>query len=357
MATISASFLGANTPKGFVSFFDELYNPYKNGDTYIIKGGPGSGKSTFMKKIARAFEERGFSSERVYCSSDPSSLDALIIPETSFCICDGTAPHIVEPRFPGSVENIINLGAFWNEKKLKKNSDEIRRLFLENSIYHTRSAKYLAAAGHIDSQTRKIAFSCLRREKIDSFSSRFIYRELSSKSVKAPGERKKRFLSAITPRGNIFLSETVKALCPRVIGIEDSEGVVASLVTERVGEGAIRNGLTAIFAHCPMNPNESEHLLVQERGIALVRINGAAAETPCDRVIHAKRFMTDSFKESRCAIRFNNKVKAELIKESVANLKKAKSVHDKLEEIYIDAMNFDALNEFTDSFCQKLFEA
>ena len=38
------SFMGANTPQGFVSFFDELYNPYENCTPYIIKGGPGTGK-------------------------------------------------------------------------------------------------------------------------------------------------------------------------------------------------------------------------------------------------------------------------------------------------------------------------
>ena len=58
MARKSASFLGANTPKGFVSFFDELYNPYDNCSAYIIKGGPGTGKSTLMKAICLECEKR-----------------------------------------------------------------------------------------------------------------------------------------------------------------------------------------------------------------------------------------------------------------------------------------------------------
>ena len=56
MAKKSASFLGANTPKGFVSLFDELYNPYDNTDAYIIKGGPGTGKSTLMKSVYAHFK-------------------------------------------------------------------------------------------------------------------------------------------------------------------------------------------------------------------------------------------------------------------------------------------------------------
>lgn len=355
MAKKTACFLGANTPKGFVSFFDELYNPYSNAEAYIIKGGPGTGKSTFMKKIADEFEKRGFFTERAYCSSDPDSLDAVLVPERNFSICDGTAPHIVEPRFPGAAENIVNLGQFWDSKKLRNNGDEIRGLFFENSLYHRRSSKYLAAAGHIDALNRKLVMSYIRQEKIDSFTSRFIHRELSPGHKGEAGEKKRRFISALTPRGNIFLSDSVHSMCSRVIGIDDSEGVVSSLITERIGEGAVRNGHCAIYCHCPMKPEESEHLLLPEKKLAVIRLDSASGEVECDRIIHTGRFMREGFSDNRTLLKFNSKVKNELIKESIGCLKKAKATHDRLERIYIDAMDFKSLNEFCDDFIYKLF--
>ena len=84
-------FLGANTPEGFVSFFDELYNPYRPCNAYILKGGPGTGKSTFMKKAAKEAEKRGYSVQYIYCSSDPESLDAIIVPELNLSIAYGTS--------------------------------------------------------------------------------------------------------------------------------------------------------------------------------------------------------------------------------------------------------------------------
>ncbi len=355
MKAKSAFFPAANTPKGFVSFFDELYNPYRNCEAYIIKGGPGTGKSSFMRSIASYAEKKGLSTERFFCSSDPSSLDALLIPERNISFCDGTAPHVMEPRFPGAVENIINLGDFWDNRTLRKNADEIRRLFFENSIYHRRSAAYLAAAGHINMQNRQIASEYIRREKIDSFASRFIYRELMPKKKSEPGERQKRFLSAISPQGNIFLADTVRSLCPYVVGIDDSEGVAATLIAERIGEGAIRNGYNAIYCYCPMNPAECEHIIIPEKGVAFVRLNGASAEIECNRVIHTGRFMTDGFNENRSVLKLNRRVRDELVIESVSCLKKAKSVHDKLEKIYTEAMNFEKLNEFTQRFTKELF--
>jgi hypothetical protein len=164
MTKNSASFLGANTPQGFVSFFDELYNPYDNCSAYIIKGGPGTGKSTLMKAICLECEKRGIATEKIYCSSDPDSLDGLIVPDMGISIADGTSPHIVEPKFPGACENIINTGDFWDRDKLRQRADEIRTLSLENSIHHRRSARYLSAAGAINNDNIRLVSSFRRND-------------------------------------------------------------------------------------------------------------------------------------------------------------------------------------------------
>lgn len=85
-------FLGVNTPQGFVSRFDRISDKTGGWRTFIIKGGPGSGKSTLMKKIAE--ELKGEDLELIHCSSDFNSLDAVICPARKFAIADGTAPHV-----------------------------------------------------------------------------------------------------------------------------------------------------------------------------------------------------------------------------------------------------------------------
>ena len=45
----STFFLGACTPQGFLSHYDSLFDELEQ--LYIIKGGSGCGKSTFMRKI------------------------------------------------------------------------------------------------------------------------------------------------------------------------------------------------------------------------------------------------------------------------------------------------------------------
>ena len=97
-------FLGANSPAGFYSLYDQLIDPAEADAVFILKGGPGCGKSTLMKRVAAAAEERGLQVEYIRCSGDPdsldgvvipqlNSLDAILLPEKKTAIVDGTAPH------------------------------------------------------------------------------------------------------------------------------------------------------------------------------------------------------------------------------------------------------------------------
>lgn len=349
------TFLGANTPYGFSSLFDELYNPYKDGKFYIIKGGPGTGKSSLMKKLADAAEAKGLSTERIYCSSDPDSLDGVMLPSLSLSVADATAPHVVEPRFHGAGEYIINMGQFWNEDELFAKRGEIKALSVENSMYHRSSESCLVSAGGIRKSGAAVYFSKINKEKINSYAVRFAARETPKKKNSPPGIKKRRFLSAITPRGKIFFSETFSALCSRLIAVEDEFGEISSLLCERIGELAAKNGYEVIFCLCPMKKGITEHLIIPEIGTGIVTVNSFhGAELKFDRVIHTERFLFSSVSESRNKLLFCKKLSHQLIDEAVFYLRKAKETHDRLEKLYIDSMDFQRADRFTRELTERL---
>ena len=119
---------GGNTPHGFYSYYNYILPQRKAEKIFCIKGGPGTGKSTLMKRIGRYFVDRGEDVDFLWCSSDPDSLDGILIRGRRAAVLDGTAPHIVDPVTPGAVDEIINLGQFWDEEKLKGSRWEIMRL-------------------------------------------------------------------------------------------------------------------------------------------------------------------------------------------------------------------------------------
>lgn len=351
------TFLGANTPEGFVNFFDELYNPYENSNMYIIKGGPGTGKSSFMKKIAKKASELNYDTELVHCGSDTNSLDGLFIPELNFAIADGTSPHVIEPNFPGAVENILNLGEYWDGELLKENADDIRALTLENSIYHRRSSKFLAAAGALSADIEKIITDNINIEKVESFVTRFVSRETPRKNTQTLGKKKKRFLSSIGPTGIVCFNDSIKTLANRIIGINDDYSVVSGVLLEQIGERAIKNGYDVIFCHNPLKPkNYCEHIIIPEISLCVSVIDPMFDfELEYERVIHVSRFLDmDKVKENKQKLAFCKKTITELVDESISLLEKAKAIHDDLEDFYINAMDFVALDAFCEEFSKQI---
>lgn len=349
------SFLGANTPGGFHSLFGQLYNPYKDSRMYIIKGGPGTGKSSLMKKVSKAAQLLDFDTEEIYCSSDPLSLDGVLVPQLGLCLADGTAPHVIEPMFPGASENIINLGEFWDKERLFENAEQIRAATIENSLFHRRSTRYLAAAGAISDDTQKIAASGIDFQKAESFAVRFCAREAPKKKGADPGKTTLRFLSAITPVGPVFFDDTVRSLASRIIGLVDEYGAVSGFLTERIVQTATKNGYDVIACPCPMRPTEYEHIIIPELSLALLTVKSEHCMTvEADRLIHARRFfVSDVLKSKRNRLSFAKKAVKELTDESICLLNKAKATHDRLERFYGEAMDFDALNRFTKEFIDR----
>ena len=133
-------FLGANTGRGFYSLYDGFVRP---GDfLWILKGGPGCGKSSFMRRIGAAAEAAGHDVEYVLCSGDPDSLDGVYITDLGIAYADGTAPHVLEPQHPGADSNYVNLGAHLDQAALKGLLPELANL---QSAYRAKYAEAYAA--------------------------------------------------------------------------------------------------------------------------------------------------------------------------------------------------------------------
>lgn len=88
-------FFGTVTPAENVNFIDDLTEGLQK--RYFIKGRPGTGKSTFLKKLSSVLKENGFDVEEYYCSFDSNSLDMVVCQELSVCVFDSTPPH---EKFP-----------------------------------------------------------------------------------------------------------------------------------------------------------------------------------------------------------------------------------------------------------------
>ncbi|SHE66027.1 hypothetical protein [Caloramator proteoclasticus] len=116
-------FAGAMTPQGQQCFYEDLIQGLKN--RIIVKGRPGTGKSTMTKKVAKAAIEAGLDVEFYHCAFDPSSIDMIIIPARSFVMLDGTAPHVYNPN---ENDKVVDMFECIDQNIVKENEDPIKTI-------------------------------------------------------------------------------------------------------------------------------------------------------------------------------------------------------------------------------------
>lgn len=335
-------FLGANSPKGFHSKFDQLFNYGDNCRCILIKGGPGTGKSTVLKKIAAALNAKGLSTELIYCTADCDSLDAVVTEDTKFSAVDATLPHAVEANYPGAYEEVFDLSRFWNSEMLKKNEKIIKELFNQNRELHTRARKYIAAAAELLEDAAKLSLGTISPEKVAVVAARICKKEFGKREHRQ-GKEKLRFLSAVTNNGVFMFENTAKILCKKIYVVEDEYGAASRIFMNTVRKAALERGLDIITCRCGIFPGEkNEHIFIPSLELGFMTSNKRhRVKTEPYRIIHAKRFLNgESAKQNKFRLRFDTRTATMLINQAVEYMKEAKNIHDRLESIYASAMDF-----------------
>lgn len=348
-------FLGSAGAGCFVNHFDSLLPPESEGwYTYILKGGPGTGKSTLMKQLARSMEKHDIPCERVFCASDPDSLDAVVFPCLTAAVVDGTAPHEMEPAYPGVDGEIVNLG-LWQSDVLQANGEKIRALTDKNRDLHRKSRGYLEVCFSLYRRAAALERQCLNTEKIKRYAARLGARYFDAPAAER-GKTHVRLMEAVTPKGFLFAADYAAALCPKAVILHDEFGSAAAELTEALAEAALQCGWNV--TQSPSLFGEGiRHLIVPELGFGCFTSDRlCTADIPNARHIHAARF-TDAAKHSRCRekLKFLGKSAWEMLEEACLTLQEAGEVHNELEALYAAAMDFDAVGQITEELFQKLW--
>ena len=352
------TFTAANTEKGFYSYFDELVRNDSLDRVYLIKGGPGSGKSTFMKKIADKFAGDGLSVERIHCSSDPDSLDGVMIKEKNIVIIDATAPHAYDMNIPGAHESIIDLSKFWDEKKLKESKSEIKRLFSEISASYKPVYSLLKAAGAVETWLSLQLEKHVDYEKVTAQIKKIIKQNAIS-AVSSKPIVINRLLSAFSGEGIITYSDTTNTLCDEYIVINDAAGI-SNIFLSKVSACFYKLGYDTLLIHSPLCPDKRlEQVIIPQLRLGFIAsghlYSPVLNENKIIKAINSKGFINREFYSSnKNKITFARKLIRELTSKAAEDIGNIKKLHDVLEQYYIDAMDFKALNKFTSEFIQKL---
>lgn len=352
-------FAGGNTARGFHSLYESNLEGLDR--LFILKGGPGTGKSSLMKKIGKEWNEKGFDIEYLHCSSDNQSIDGVILPALKIGIVDGTSPHVIEPKAPGAVEEYVNLGEAWDSQALRQHKQAIQSLNTAISESFQKAYAVYKEALEIHDDWEKIYISSMDFQKADQLTARLIETFFGKMKLNKKSDVRHRFLGAATPKGAVDFVPNLTEDVPKRYFIKGRPGSGKSTLLKKLASAAEERGVDVEVYHCGFDPYSLDMVIFRELGISIFDSTAPHEYFPTrdgDEIIDMYEILiapgTDEiFADMLEKISSQYKKK---MTEATSHLARAKELHDELEEIYISAMDFAVIDRIQAAINEEIEE-
>ncbi len=334
----NALFVGGNTAAGFVGYYPELMRHARR--AVILKGGPGVGKSTLMRKAAALLRQRGHNVSCFVCSGDPDSLDAVWDADEALLLADGTAPHTLDPAVPGARESICNLGVCLDEKLLTAQAEDLEKLTRSISADYARATRYLQAAAQLRADADAVCQAAAAPDCMNVLTKDILTHVQDTPS----GERWDLFAQAITCKGVVQRLDAV--LTERTVCLELPFGMSAQPVFDALCSYGRLHQLALTVYHDPMDSGKTAHLRLGGTVITTAFLMDVPRYEPeLDKTVLQQNGDRLSFDRAGYEL---------LLHQAVDVLAQAKEKHDALEARYMAAMRYDRLGELQQALLDTL---
>jgi Ni2+-binding GTPase involved in maturation of urease and hydrogenase len=337
-------FPGGNTSKGFYSLYRYILSQDEARRIICIKGGPGTGKSSLMKNIARLFVDKGFDVEQHHCSSDNNSLDGVVIKGLNVAILDGTSPHVVDPINPGAVDEILNMGDCWNEEGFKKYRQNIIEINKEIGKTFRHAYRFLGSARCIHEDWSNCNQEALNMSKLNKFKES-LKDSLFTKPVSHMGFDRHLFATAFTPNGIVTFVDNLLEGYQNVYVMNGGPGSGKTDVLQYISDEALKRGYFVEVFHDPFIPERIEHIFIPQLNFALVTSNEIN-----QKQLTGKQINMEDFANNGALAKYRNQVEEDkiffydLTGKALSIISTAKKLHDDMEVFFIANMDFDKVN-------------
>jgi hypothetical protein len=338
-------FLGTYTPYGYYTVFDKLIDQ-PDYFTYILKGDQSA------SRLIETVTEGTSPSEVYYCSAQPDCLDAAVFGESRIIVADSIKPHIFEPTVPGACQQIVNIGEMWDVISLKNRRAELEELHISHKSCMDGAARSLTALGSITADSLKIGKAALMTDKLNSFITRFIKKNIPKNRENAKkGGISYRQICAVTADGfSVFIPTDAK----EVFIISDDFSAGTDYLLRELTKIAADRGYDCVLTRSPLHNIEPGEVLfaLYIPELKTVFIN-STEQNPVfaekRKIINFKRFYDKAAAaKNKGRLRFDAAAARSLSNDIYLSMKAARAVLTQIEKIYETAAEHSKIKNVTE---------
>ena len=283
---------------------------------FIIKGTPGCGKSTLMKRIFL-----GKQAVAIHCSADNDSFDGVIFPELKAAVADGTAPHVIEPVMPMIRDKIIDITGDYDNDFAEKYRDVLQKTAKEKNKCFENAYSILSSCGSIDAVIRGMTNEISDTEKIKRYVSSFLKDQHKKGTVRAA--------PAMCFNGKGF-STTLNNHNGELFVIKDIFGISETLLNIMADQCKDKNIECAVIPS-PVSAGSVNGIILNGKTVVTDRY----IDFKCDKTLNSKRFIYgEAYKSRKRDLTKLDKLFRDQLEIASEHMKKAKEHHEHIEGVY-----------------------
>jgi len=330
-------FAAANGYSGFRSYFDNVFPSEEFRRIFVLKGGPGTGKSTLMRRVVNASLSAGSECDMIHCSSDPDSLDGVIVYTKSgkYAVIDGTAPHERDAVIPGAIDSILNLGEGFDISGLKMRREEIVSLNRNKKIAYSEAYKDLKAAGALKERLNELITVGFNYEKAER-----IVDSIASKLIAKAQTQKIALRRAFCKHGYFTLDDFPSSeQSVKIYGEYGEESKILDLIADKCRQNC------SVLSYDPLCEYNYDALVAEDATIVCTADQASNFSTICciDSTV------------SREELDFLKSAHSSLLTVAAKKFETAALLHFDLEAIYSSCMDFSLCDDLFNKIINDIF--
>lgn len=264
-------FVECITSRGYISLLPNMMSCWQR--TFVLWGGPGTGKSTMIKVLGLELLDRGYEVDFMRSARDVDANVGFIVRGVNLAVLAAAEVMPLRWRAPGVVEKLIDLGIYCDERKLAKQHSTVlaleqELLAIQRAIEEEMSEEFGAALRvPLRSQEPRKSNQPVYFPGDDRFSSepwRLVQKALRKLQQSQVNPY---FLHAVTAEGWLNLAPYFLGDCDQIrLEGEDTPSALDWVLEEAQFMGQ----LMEIILN-PLNPDEVIGVVFPERSLAIWR--------------------------------------------------------------------------------------
>lgn len=332
-------FLSSNSWEGFTHLYNQILP--KMDRVIILKGGPASGKSTFIKSISSELVNLGIAVDLVHCSLDTKALDGVIIPKYKIAIVDGAPPHDIEPYYYSLKGEIVNLGDYQDKNILNLSEDKIHTLSEKLKEYYSDSLEQLTAAKELSFWIEQLYLEGLKSETVTEITLDLIQEIFINENT----EENNYLLGAFTSKGIIHFINGLTNNCSSRYILKGKPDKAKSKILEIIAEIAVKRKMGVDIYRNYLEPKKIDMIIIPQISTAVIDGSTYHIINPSkqgDYIVNINRALNLEVLEKNIGMIQSLEEELEgVLNKAVGTFSLAEDVYDEIKKTFVIATDFE----------------